>query len=803
MTPRSGRPPRRGARGDPSPARSGTRSTGSGGSTTSRGSRGGRRWRRGAVVGLAALGLLAVLLTVYALSLEREITAKWQGRKWNIPSRIYSDVEPIYPGLNLARSEIPIKLESLGYRRVSATPRPGQYSRSRDRLTIHLHEFDYPDGAFRGFPLELSLAGNRVTAMRDGRSGRDLSLARLEPEMIASIFDEHMEDRTPVALRQVPRDLADAILAVEDKRFFTHRGVDPVRIAGAAFANLKPGEELQGGSTLTQQLVKNYYLTHERTLSRKLKEAQMALVLEAKYRKRDILEAYLNEIYLGQQGSSSIAGVGEAAKYYFSKDVGQLTLGECALLAGLIRNPGFYNPYTHGARAEARRDLVLRLMLEQERITRAEHDAARKEPIEVGGRRPELNTAPYFVDFVLEQLEEQYGQDALTSEGLRIFTTLDMRAQRQAREALVKGLDHLEEGYPSLRKTAGQLEGAFVVIDPQTGYVKALVGGRDYGRSQFNRVTQARRQPGSTFKPFVYLTAFQSKTPEGGRYTTVTGISDDPFTLTSGGRNWTPENYDKQTHGTVTLRTALEKSYNVATARLALQVGLKRVVATARAVGITSPLKALPSLALGAFEVRPLEMAAAFTTLANGGIRAEPLTIVQVVDSEGRTLEKREIKMKRVVDAEATYLVNSLLQGTFERGTAAPARRMGYSQHAAGKTGTTSDYKDTWFVGYTPELLALTWVGFDSNRPVGLTGDRAALPIWTRFMLAYAPGVAPEFNAPEDILLVGIDPASGYLSTPDCPVVRYEPFVIGTEPTEVCPLHGYLAPQEEDGWWIF
>ncbi|MFN2431594.1 MAG: PBP1A family penicillin-binding protein [Gemmatimonadota bacterium] len=754
---------------------------------------------------LAAAALLlavAVVAGLHLLALEREVTAKWEGRRWNIPARIYSDAEPLYPGLNLGPAELPEKLASLGYRKVSGSVQPGQYRLSPERLTVWLHDFAYPDGPFAGYPLELALAGRRIRAMRDLRTGRDVSLARLEPEVVASIFDEQMEDRTPVTLSQIPRNLADAILAIEDQRFFRHHGLDPVRIAGAALSNLEPGDELQGGSTLTQQLVKNYYLTHERTFSRKAKEALMSLILEAKYEKRAILEAYLNEIYLGQQGASSIAGVGEAAKYYFSKDVGQLTLGECALLAGLIANPGLFNPYVNPERAGARRDLVLRRMLEQERISAGEHAAALREPIEVGGRRPELNTAPYFVDFVLEELRRTYGQDALTSEGLRVFTTLDMRAQRHARRALVESLEHLEEGYPALRKTPGELEGAIVVIDPQTGYVKALVGGRDYGRSQFNRVTQARRQPGSTFKPFVYLTAFRSKTKEGSPYTTVTSISDDPFTLTSGGKNWTPKNYDGETHGVVTLRTALEKSYNVATARLALDVGLRHVVETARAVGITSPLRPLPSLALGAFEVTPLEMAAAYTTLANGGIRAEPLSIIRVVDREGATLEKREIDMRRVLDAESVYLVNSMLQGTFERGTATPARRLGFKEAAAGKTGTTSDYKDAWFVGYTPNLLALTWVGYDNNRPLHLTGDRAALPMWTRFMLAYVPEAA-DFRAPEAILLVGVDPASGLLATPDCPVVRYEPFRMGTEPIDVCPLHGFAPPEEDDGWWIF
>jgi penicillin-binding protein 1B len=759
-------------------------------------------WRLPLAVFLTLLLAGAFVGALYLDRLDHEVVAKWEGRKWNVPSRIYSDVEPLYPGLDLDRTGLDVKLTSLGYQRVAGSVRPGQYHRGKGTLTLYLHDFDYPEGRFEGFPLEIDLAGNRIEAMRHAVTEREVSFARLEPEVVASVFDEKMEDRTPVNLSQVPRDLADAVLAVEDRRFFAHGGLDPVRIVGAALANLRPGDELQGGSTLTQQLVKNYYLTHERTLSRKLKEAAMAVLLEIRYSKRDIFEAYLNEIYLGQQASSSIAGVGEAAKYYFSKNVGQLTLGESALLAGLIANPGIHNPYANAERAKARRDLVLRAMLDQERITRREYEAAVAEPILVGGRRPELNAAPWFVDFVLQELAERYGDEALRSEGLRIFTTLDMRAQRHARTVLVEGLERLESDYRSLRKTAGELEGAMVVLDPQTGYVRALVGGRDYARSQFNRATQARRQPGSTFKPFVYLTALRSETRDGGAYTTVTSISDDPFTLTSGGKNWTPENYDRQTHGVVTLRTALEKSYNIATARLALDVGLEKVVETARAVGIESPLAPLPSLALGAFEVTPLEMAAAYATLATGGIRAEPLSIVHVVDAEGGVLEKRDIRVRRVLPADPVYLVNSMLQGTFERGTATPARRLGYRRPAAGKTGTTSDYRDAWFVGYTPELLALTWVGYDSNRPLNLAGDRAALPIWTRFMLAYDPP-APDFRAPEDIILVGVDPASGLLAAPDCPVVSYEPFIIGTEPTEVCPLHGYAPPGDEDGWWIF
>ncbi|CAN5140958.1 penicillin-binding protein 1B [soil metagenome] len=742
--------------------------------------------------------LLLVGLAAYAVVLERRVTAKWEGRKWNVPSKVYSDAFLLFPGKTLRAKDFEVRLERLGYlEQVGGVDEAGEYANEDGMWLVYLHAFSYPEGHNAAYPVRIETSGGVIRAVTQARSGEDLASAALEPEVIGVIFDQQMEDRTPVDLEEVPQYLVEAILAVEDARFYYHPGLDPVRTAGAAFANLRSGQTRQGGSTITQQLIKNYYLTAERTYSRKITEALMAMIVEMKYSKEEILQAYLNEIYFGQRGSSSIMGVEEAARYFFGKSVREVDLSQAAMLAGLIRDPGGYNPRRNPESAVERRNLVLSLMRDQDRLTDDQYARARNEKLLVRGAESHFNDAPYFVDFVLRELAERYPRKLLESEGLRIFTTLDMQVQVAAQQALIEGLEHLEEGYPRLKKRAGELEGAVVVIDPQTGFVRAMVGGRDYQESQFNRAEQARRQPGSTFKPFVYLTAFL--TP--GRWSPATTIDDVPFEVVSGGEVWSPDNYDDTYHGTVTLRNALTNSMNVATSRLALEVGLNRVTRTAHEAGIDSRLKPLPSLALGAFEVTPLEMASAYATLANGGIRTEPLSILSAVDDEGHVVQHREVEMDRVLPADAVYLVNDMLQDVFDKGTARRARALGYSGNAAGKTGTTNSTRDAWFVGYTPEMTALVWVGYDDNEPIGLHGDRAALPIWVDLMKrsGHASG-GSEFPAPRNIVLVEVDPETGELATPGCPVTSYEVFVEGTEPEVECRLHGV---DMDDGWWIF
>ncbi len=774
------------------------------------------RFLRHPVVLASAAGILLALalLAAWAVRLDRELAETWTARKWNVPSRVFSAPLRLYPGMALAEAGLEEALPALGYRERSGSDGafdsasggafdgvaaaeafpPGTYARTPGRLLVHLHDFDYPEGPRPGYVLEIRSRNARIASLRDLSRGRELPTARLEPEEVAAIFDARMERRTPVELAAVPPVLIKAVLAVEDRRFYAHEGLDPRRIRAAALANLGARRYAQGGSTLTQQLIKNYYLHHEKSLARKAKEAAMAVLFERRHSKEEILEAYLNEVYLGQDGAASIAGVEEAARHYFSRGVSQLELPEAALLAGLVRAPGTYDPARHPERARTRRATVLGLMVAQGRISEEEAARARRAPLPPPRRARPLDGAPYFTDFALRELRDRFSRDALTREGYRIFTTLDPRAQRAAERAVAEGLAELDGPASSDSEDPGaRAQAALVVLDPRTGELRALIGGRDWRASQFNRVVQARRQPGSLFKPFVYLAALAD-----GERTLASPVADTALSVTVAGRAWAPRNHDGVFHGTVTLREALEGSYNVATARLALDVGLERVAETARRVGIRSDLRPVPSLALGAFEVTPLEMATAYGTLAAGGVRAAPRSILEVVTPEGEILAAHDLRVERRIAEGPAFLVTRALQGVVERGTAARAAALGYRGRAAGKTGTTNDSRDAWFVGYTPELLALAWVGFDDNRPLGRTGAQAALPIWTRFMRGYAAaGGAADFVPPPDVVELEVDAATGLLAHPSCGPSRPEAFLVGTEPSESC------RERRRPWWWIF
>ena len=772
------------------------------------------KWKRRLKLGLWAFAGLGVFFTLYLMVLYVIVTDRLEGKRWRLPSKVYSDSFVLYPGQDLAGAHLMDRLRRLGYHSVSGLPqRPGEYRLDPGRLEIFLHDFSYPDHAFKGFRLRLSLDHGRITVMTEPPGEEGLAMVELEPELVAAFFDETWEERNLVRLEEVPPRLMEAILSVEDTRFYQHKGVDLRSVARALWVDLKEGAIVQGGSTLTQQLVKNFFLTQERTLTRKINEIFMALLLEMRYSKEEILEAYLNEIYLGQSGTMGIYGVGEAARFYFGKSPEAMTLGEAALLAGMIKSPNSLSPYRDLERAKARKAVALDRMLALEKINLFQYNQALREELP---KRPPVehgSSAPYFMEFVRQQLSEHYSSQVLTSEGLRIFTTLDMQQQKIAEEALVKGLEGLERTYPHLRREDLQqkLQGCLVALQPQTGHIKAMVGGRDFQVSQFNRATQARRQPGSLFKPFVYAAAIsQSLTVQGQPFTATTLIEDSPFTLMSETGIWNPQNYDKTYHGTVTLRTALENSLNVATARIAQEIGIDRVMSAARTLGIQSPLKNVPSLALGTSEVIPLEIASAYAVIANGGVKVEPLTIKEVVDATGQVLERRTLEMTTVLTPQEAYLLTYLLQGVVDRGTARGVRALGFDRPVAGKTGTTSDYKDAWFLGFTPDLLAVVWVGFDQSMPVEsdasspdpngsgvgelrLTGAQAALPLWTEFMKQSMVGLPiSDFVAPPRIIYRLIDPKTGLLSTQDCPEAIREAFIEGTEPQESCGEAGRL-----------
>jgi penicillin-binding protein 1B len=747
-------------------------------------------WRHSAgiafLVMLAFVSFLGFVGYTYVV-----ITKKFESSaRWDLPSRVYSDATQIVPGMSYPRTLLEPKLNHVGYREVQKrVENPGEYRYVGDDLEIFLNNFEYPDMEFHAMPVMVGMDGSRVRSVKRVTDGITLRGVRLEPELITSIYDNEMEDRVPVSLDAVPQHVVDAIIATEDKSFYSHEGISIRGIMRAIYTDIRNKALVAGGSTLTQQLVKNLYLTHARTFTRKGQEAIMALLLEMRYTKEQILEAYLNEIYLGNNGSVQIAGVEQASQVYFGKKVTYLTLGEAATLAGVIRSPNVNSPLKYPDRAKARRDTVLKLMHEQGKITQRQYEETVASPLQFTRFPKTSRSAPFFVDLVLKQLRETYPETQLQTTGLRIFTTLDTIMQRSAEEALDNGIANLGKKYRTIRNSETPLEGVVVTVQPGTGYVKALVGGRNYSKTQFNRAIQARRQPGSLFKPFVYVTAMDPA--RGGEALTASTMLDDsPISVQAGTAVWKPQNYDNRFHGRVSVREALAHSYNIPAVRAAIDAGVPNVIKTATNIGVESRLEAYPSVSLGSFEVTPLEIAFAYSVFANLGVKAEPVSILAVVTRAGEIKESRNVKMKRVAPASVCYVMNDVLKDVFNYGTAARARSLGFNHAYAGKTGTTSNYRDAWFIGYSPRVLSLVWIGFDDGHSTRLAGGDACLPIWTRHMNRIDGLVADvDWKRPDDVTNREIDPESGMLATPYCPATRSETYVSGTEPQSVCPLH--------------
>ncbi|HTO87356.1 MAG TPA: PBP1A family penicillin-binding protein [Thermoanaerobaculia bacterium] len=743
------------------------------------------------LAGVLVAGLLVVGYFTHV------VVKRFDGRRWNLPSRIYSDMAIWRVGDGGSPERLARKLERLLYQETEQRPeRSGWFRRSRNAVEVYTRPFQYPGRSFPELGVRIEYAGGLVKSLASF-SGERLEALVVEPELLGSVFGEEFEDRTLVRLADVPKTLTDAILVTEDRDFYRHAGVSLRRSLGAVISNLKGGAK-QGGSTLTQQLVKNLYLSPERTLKRKAVEAIMAVILDGRYSKDEIFEAYLNEIYLGQHGSIAITGVGEAARFYFGKPVSDLDLAESATLAGMIKAPNVYSPARNPEKARQRRDLVLRLMREEGRIDETALQGALAESVSTRSRRPERTIAPHFVDFVKAELAERYGEK-LRTEGLQIYTTLDVDLQQAGQRAVTDGLAGLEKNYRRLAAAAKEepLQGALIGLEPGTGAVRVFVGGRDYRLSQFNRVTQAHRQPGSLFKPFVFVAAFGRRDlPEP--ITPATIFNDSPITVEWDERAedqvWSPRNYDGDFRGPLSARRALELSINIPTVRAALAAGLPMVVGAARAAGIGSRLRAYPSVALGAFEISPIEIASAFAVLANSGVRVRPVAIVGVQTSDGAVLDRKETPMEPALPADAVFLVNSLLRGAVDRGTAAGARAGGIRGVLAGKTGTTNDGRDAWFVGFSPRFLAAIWVGYDDNRALHLSGSQAAVPIFADFSKALPPQYFDaNFPVPSDIVTAEIDPETGLLATSACPARVTEVFIAGTEPKQDCTLHrGFL-----------
>ncbi len=726
-------------------------------------------------VGLMLLAMLVV--GGYSLYLSQIVRVKFEGKRWAVPARVYARPLELYTGANLTAARLQAELQALGYRKVKQVKNSAQWSQSGSRFIFHTREFLFWDGVEPGRKVDLRISGSTVSALKDAASGKPLDVLRLEPPEIGSIYPSHKEDRVLVRRDEIPDHLVAALLAAEDRAYFHHHGVNIYSIARALVANVKAGRTVQGGSTLTQQLVKNFFLTPERSLWRKVNEALMAIILDARYGKDEILEAYANEVFLGQDGDRAIHGFGLAAYYYFNRPLNELNLSETALLVGLLKGASYYNPRSHPERALKRRNLILQLMADQGFIDQNLADTAMGQPLGIG-KKGRLSSArhPAFIDLVRRQLQRDYQEEDLTSEGLRIFTTLDPWAQQQLDKQIASSLSSLEK---RRKLPGGSLQAAMVLVSPQGGEIRALSGGREAGFAGFNRALDAMRPIGSLIKPVIYLLAL-SRPDE---YSLVTLLEDEPVSLKDAkGRVWEPKNYDRKTHGLVPLHTALAKSYNLATVHLGLSLGIENIVSLLRKMGVQRQPSPLPSLLLGAVSMSPLEVAQFYQVLASGGFRSPLRAIREIADSQGRPLQRYPLEVAQVVEPGPVYLLNRNLVEVMRAGTGRGIRNyLPEPLEVAGKTGTTDELRDSWFAGFSGDWLAVAWVGRDDNKPAGLTGSSGALVLWGRVMKALEPqplGLLP----PQDIVYIWVDPQTGYLSAEHCEGAIAMPFIRGSEP---------------------
>jgi penicillin-binding protein 1B len=696
----------------------------------------------------------------------------------------------------MTQRELVATLRRVGYveRTGAPTPQLSSYRLAGEsRLVIH-NGADVPADA--GRTAEVLCSKGAITALRDPDRKAPLDGFAIRPELLSNVINKNREKRRYVRYRDLPKSLVDAVLASEDRRFFSHSGVDPIRILGALVADLRRDEHdpLQGGSTLTQQFVKNYFLTPEQTPKRKLSDAYMSILLEKRFSKEQIFELYCNDVYLGQRGSFSIVGFGEAAEAYFDHSVKELTLGEAATLAGIISAPNRYSPTRSLDRARVRRNIVLDQMAEYGMITPRERDAVKTSPLEVKPSSILNSDAPYFVDYVQDILVEKFGGAAIARSNYKVYTSLDAELTQVAYDALRRGAAELDAHFAKGKRAIppGTVQASLIAIDPATGKVLVMIGGRNYGASQFNRITQSRRQPGSIFKPFVYAAALETAyTPGATPLTAVSTVVDEPTQFAFEKLIYEPGNFKNEYLGQVTMRQAISKSLNVATIKFAEKVGYQKVAALAHRLGLNDLIKPYPSIAIGAFEVTPLEMARAYTAFAHGGLLSELTPIVTVIDRKGSIAYAATAAPKQVLTPQVGYMVTSLLESVINHGTGAGARSRGFALPAAGKTGTSHD---GWFAGYTPDLLCIVWVGFDDNRELNLSGSQAALPIWTDFMKAAAarrPLRGAPFTPPTGIIEVEIDPTTGLLATERCLDRQSERFIKDTEPVLACYGNSY------------
>jgi penicillin-binding protein 1B len=749
-----------------------------------------KHWKLYALVALA--GPLLVLLAVfgyYYVVLSRMIDARIAGDMTRIDPRVFARPFAIHRGQSASPRQLVDRLNELGYANRARAELAGEFTIGRDAILIVPREGDRKNQLVRvvfGARSSKTKETTAVDYIEVPAAKVRLDHLTLDTPLITALVTSSRAKRRDVPLQLIPQHMVQAVLAIEDRRFYDHVGVDPIGIAAAIWEYVSGKRQyLRGGSTLTQQMIKNTFFTHGWSAKRKVLEQFMAVILERRLTKDQILELYLNDVWLAQRGSFAVHGVAEAARLFYGKHISNVSLAEAALIAGVIQSPARHSPFEHPDEAKERRNVVLGAMADAGFISAEAAGRAAKEPIVVVARALE-SEAPYFVDYISQELQDKYGAIA---NAVDAYTTLDLHLQRIASDAVRDGLTRVDELLA--RRKRQKAQAALIAIDPRTGEVLALVGGRSYNQSQYNRVINARRQPGSVFKPFVYLAAFEHALAQGRTdLTPATVVIDEPTTFTFNEQPWDPGNYEGNYDGPITLRRALAMSRNIATIKVAETTGYGEVAALWRKVGTAASPRAYPAIALGVFEATPFEIASAYTLFPNGGMM-RPLRAITRLVSGGQDVQLKTQAPKTIARKDTTFLVTNMMRSVLNEGTGASARSFGFTQDAAGKSGTTNDMRDAWFVGFTPELLTVVWVGLDDNQPLGLSGTQAALPIWTAFMTRSLAGrESPTFQAPEGVSFVEIDRDTGLLAGPTCPRVFSEAFIQGTEPRESCHLHG-------------
>ena len=727
-------------------------------------------------------GFLA--FSIYLIRLDNIIREKFEGKRWDIPAKVFARPLELYTNAPVTQTDFSQELGLLGYKSTQNYTKSGSYVVQGNTMYVHTRGFDFGDSTEPEQVLQVSFANDQISDIRATKPS-STGIARLEPLLIGGIYPQHNEDRVLIKLDKVPKTLIEALVATEDRNFYSHHGISIRGTARALVSNVTGGRR-QGGSTLTQQLVKNFYLSPERTLKRKANEAFMAMLLELHYSKDEILEAYLNEVNLGQNGSYSINGYGLASQFYFGLPLRELNIAQQAYLVGLVQGPALYNPWRNPEAALKRRNIVLNNMLVMGYLTQDQYDKESARPLGVVAK-PSLGPAkfPDFLDIVRRQLRSEYQENDLTNQGLRIFTTLDPIAQTRIQNAFKSTVEQIANRNPARLK---DLQGAVLVQHPENGELIAAVGStQDF--TGFNRTVDAKRQVGSLLKPVIYLSAIES-----GRYNWASQIQDAAVNIPVGGdKSWTPKNYSGGEHGVVTLQQALAHSYNLSAVRLGQEFGLSTFSNNLKKFGVTSDIPNYPSAFLGAVNMSPMEMLSIYGNFATGGFKYPTRAIRSVVDANGHVLERFGLNVQQTIDPSAAYILNYGLQQVMRSGTGKAAyNTLSPDLNLAGKSGTTNDTRDSWFAGYSGNYLAVVWLGLDDNKITGLTGSSGALPVWTNVMkqLRQQP---VNLRQTDDVQWQWIDSATGHLSAQGCEGAMYIPLMRNNVPRQatVCGLPHY------------